>query len=59
MNCKCLKKEMNEKEKELLDNTKKKLFLEFSNILLKHTLNDKIEKKKNFNKLQTNQLIWI
>jgi len=53
------KKEMNEKEKELLDNTKKKLFLEFSNILLKHTLNDKIEKKKNFNKLQTNQLIWI
>jgi len=58
-----LKKKDMSKKKELLNNNNnnKKLFLEFSNSLLKHTLNDKIEKKEKsiFNKLQTDQLIWI
>jgi hypothetical protein len=43
MNCICWKR--NEQKKDWLNNIWKKTF---SNILLQHTLNDKIEKKEEF-----------
>lgn len=55
----CLKdmKKKTKTQSELLNNTEKRC-LQYSNALLKHTLNDKIERKL-INKLQTDQLIWF